>query len=162
MFNIFEEELNKYDHGVHRLCLPASDSSISAAEFGLQAEFPLEYKAFLRRWNGGLLFAKEFYDVLIWSVVDESKKSPNEYNCSVVEMNTALIGDGTYPRSLLAIASYADGNLVCLDMTREGRPVLYLRDEKAIEQEWENLEDWLTHEMEEGFTLYDYHGNERD
>jgi hypothetical protein len=38
--------------------------------------------------------------------------------------------------------------------------VLWLRDEMRIEHEWDTLTDWLAHEMTEGATMYDYHGNE--
>jgi len=162
MFQTFVEELKKYDESVHRLYSPASDSSINAAESKLQIELPAEYRAFLSRWNGGLLFAKEFYDILIWSIDDELTSPPREYDCEVVRMNDTLNREHNHPRSLLAIASYSDGNLLCLDMSRQGRPVLWLRNEERIEQEWDRLTDWLTHEMEEGATLYDYHGDERD
>lgn len=64
MFETFVEELRKYDEGVHRLYPAASISSINAAESKLGVEFPPEYRAFLRSWNGGLLFAKEFFDIL--------------------------------------------------------------------------------------------------
>jgi len=161
LFETFRREVQKYEEAVHRLHPPASSASIDAAEFQLQVDFPQEYKAFLRIWNGGLLFAREFYDILIWSVADERVQSTKEYDCEVVQTNRALMERG-HPPHLLGIAAYSDGNLVCLDLSRDGRAVLWLRDEGCIEQEWNTLTDWLTHEMEEGALLYDYHGNERE
>ena len=162
MFESFSRELAKYDEGVHRLCPSVSETALHKAEKELGFSLPGEYRAFLQLWNGGLLFAKEFYDILLWSVADEHARAAREYECDVVRMNRELMAEHGHPLHLLGIASYSDGNLLCLDMNRDGRPVLWLRCEESIEQEWDGLADWLAHEMEEGTVIYDYHGDELD
>ncbi len=138
MFERFVRELDKYDPGIHRLYPPASLGAIRRAEEKLGIRLPRDYVAFLRRWNGGLLFAAEFYDLLIWSVDDESLAGVAEYNMDIAERN--IFGRATlgHPAHLLAIASYSHDNLVCLDMSRDGRPVMWLRYERLIESEWAN------------------------
>ena len=160
MFETFCIELQKYDSGVHRLYPPASHRSIADAEQLLNVNFTEDYKAFLRKWNGGVLFAKDFFDLLIWSVTDKKSDAVKEYDCDLVDMNKTLVMEQDHPNHLLAVASYSDGNLVCLDLRHDGAPVLWHRDDGLIEQRWDSLEDWLNHEMREGAAMYDYHGND--
>jgi cell wall assembly regulator SMI1 len=162
MFDKFMNEINKYDSGVHRLNAAASEMAIARAEMSLGISFPQEYRMFLSCWNGGLLFAKEFFDIIIWNLEEPGEEWKGEYNFDVVKSNEVLVSEQRHPRHLIAVASYSDGNLLCLDITRQGKPVLWLRDEKEIEEEWSTFEEWLEHEMEEGATLYDYQGNEKE
>lgn len=158
----FATEVAKYDRGVHFLFPGASPESLDRAEQVLSCEFPRTYRAFLARWNGGLLFAKEFGDLDIWSVKGGDEVADQQSPLDVVVDNQFLVREQGHPRNLLAIASHSDGNLICLDLGSDGRPIYWNRDKRTIELEWESLEDWLTHEMQQGKDLYDYHGDERD
>jgi hypothetical protein len=161
MFDIFLKKIRKYDPGVHRLNAGASNKAIASVEKSLGISLPQEYKAFLLRWNGGLLFAKEFFDIIIWNIQEPGEDWKGEYNYDVVKSNEVLISEQGHPSHLIAVASYSDGNLLCLDISRRGKPVLWLRDEEKIEEEWLTFEKWLNCEMAEGELRYDYHGNEK-
>ncbi|MCK4660750.1 MAG: SMI1/KNR4 family protein [Phycisphaerae bacterium] len=160
MFEFFIEELKKYDVGVNRLYPPASEESIKCAEEMLGFRLPEDYRVFLRRWNGGLLFAKEFGDLVLWSVEDERLEGVREYNWDLVRDNKFLINEQKHPEHLLVMAIYSDGSLACLDLRNAGHVVLWNRDERQVELEWDTLEAWLNSEMEQGAELYDYHGDE--
>ena len=161
MFEQFARELEKYDPGVNRLYPPAPLGAIRRTEEKLGVRLPRDYVAFLRRWNGGLLFAMDFYDLLIWNVDDESLAGVAEYDMDIAKLNVLDRVRWGHPAHFLAIASYLDDNLVCLDMSRDGRPVIWLRDKRVIENEWATIEEWLEDEMDSGAEMYDYHGQDR-
>lgn len=159
-YDEFAAELARYDCGVHRLIPGASDEAIAAAEQALGVTFFDDYRAFLRRWNGGLIFAKEFSDLLIWSVDDEATRHLLEYNTEVVRMNTEEHAQYGLPAHLLGIAQDGGGDLTCLDFS-EPPSVVHWSVEGRVEFRWSTLLDWLNDEMKAGGKMYDYHGDER-
>ncbi|MGD8450646.1 MAG: SMI1/KNR4 family protein [Phycisphaerae bacterium] len=161
-FDEFAAELAKYDCGVHRLIPGASEEAIAVAERALGVTFFEDYKAFLHRWNGGLMFAKEFFDLLIWSVDDEATRDMLEYNTEAVRENTKQHAEYGLPAHLLGIAQDGGGDLTCLDFSEPPSVVRWSVDERKVESRWSTMIEWLEYEMELGRDMYDYHGDERE
>ena len=161
MFAAFERELKRYVEGVHRLYPGASDQALRRAEVELGHELPRAYRTFLKRWNGGLLFAKEFFDVHLWPINDQLRGYVREYDSDLVRENRVFLSPQERPSGTLVIGSYSDGSLICLALRPPHRVQVWLRDEHETEEEWESLEAWLDDEMRAGAEMYDIHGNER-
>lgn len=158
MFEAFVREMNRYDAGVHRLVPGAQPASIDRAEEALGVVFPPDLRAFLLRWNGGLLFAKEFHDITLWHIDDPETDALHEYSSNIVRNNLILIRKFDHPAELLAFASLSYGSLACVDLSSPGRVVECDRASQ-VEDEYDSLEDWLDYHMADGATLYDTHGD---
>lgn len=158
MFDHFKKEMRRYDLGVHRLVPGAAPESIARAEAALGISFPSELRAFLSRWNGGLLFAKEF-DVHLWHIDDPATDGLHVFATNIVHSNLKRMREFGQPPTLLAFAQYPDGRLACFDLTTAGRVVDWDSRTFEVEHEYDSLEDWLNEKMADGATLYDTHGD---
>jgi len=162
-FQVFYEEIEKYTSNINILKSGVSEEVIVSFEKSNHIKLPYYYREWLKRNNGGELFATPAGTVLgeiLGSKEIESGVPYLEYNFRKDKRWPQM------PDSLFVIADTCEGDAIGFDMDEtdeyDGRVVLWSHETGDIEEEWGTLQEWLEDIMEEGkdFVKYDGSGYE--
>lgn len=152
-------ELNKYVDGVDFLNKGVENQFIEEVERKLNVLLPLEYKEFLKIYNGGELFRPGTVLSEIYRK-QEDKVRGLYYLNDVLDENCHIMG---MPDHLIFIATMNYGDKICIDLNQSTEYAYLVQwdiQTGEITREWTNFKEWLDDSLEVGEMLYDYDGTE--
>lgn len=162
-FKNFYLEVEKYIQGIHILNKGISEKEICSFEETYDICLPYYYREWLKRNNGGELFAVPA-GINIAGILGKQEREMGEiYVEDNFDIKKRVPG---MPDFLFILADNCLGDVIGFDLMQtnnmDGVVVYWNHETGEITEQWDSLAEWLDSVMESEKMLINYDGSERE